>query len=151
MSTSNNNFSFFPAGIFSRRDFWRKNPRGDFLKHLFKGLKSSLGSLLQSVWHIWVCFNYIITFWFSPWGKIPAGKFLRWDISPQGFFPMGISSAGYSSWEDLIQWQSIFSAFFHIYIVYGMDQAQLLHVVVKQAGKLYFRFTWSQTQWQVFT
>ena len=27
-----------------------------------------------------------------------------------------------------------------------MDPAQLLHVVVKQAGKLYFRFTWSQTQ-----
>ena len=25
-----------------------------------------------------------------------------------------------------------------------MDPAQLLHVVVKQAGKLYFRFTWSQ-------
>ena len=27
-----------------------------------------------------------------------------------------------------------------------MDPAQLLHDVVKQAGKLYFRFTWSQTQ-----
>ena len=27
-----------------------------------------------------------------------------------------------------------------------MDPTQLLHVVVKQAGKLYFRFTWSQTQ-----
>ena len=26
-----------------------------------------------------------------------------------------------------------FSAFIHIYIVYGMDPAQLLHVVVKQA------------------
>ena len=34
---------------------------------------------------------------------------------------------------DLIQWLSIFSAFIHIYIVYGMDPAQLLHVVVKQA------------------
>ena len=34
-----------------------------------------------------------------------------------------------------------FSAFIHIYIVYGMYPAQLLHVVVKQAGKLYFRFT----------
>ena len=32
-----------------------------------------------------------------------------------------------------------------------MDPAQLLHVVVKQAGELYFRFTWSQTQRQVFT
>ena len=31
-----------------------------------------------------------------------------------------------------------FSAFIHIYIVYGMDSAQLLHVVVKQACKLYF-------------
>ena len=38
------------------------------------------------------------------------------------------------------------SALVHIYIVYGMDPAQLLHVVVKQAGKLYFRFAWSQTQ-----
>ena len=33
-----------------------------------------------------------------------------------------------------------FSAFIHIYIVYGMDPAQLLHVVVKQASILYFRF-----------
>ena len=41
-----------------------------------------------------------------------------------------------------------FSAFLHIYIVYGMDPAQLLQVVVKQVGKLYFRFTWSQTQRQ---
>ena len=32
-----------------------------------------------------------------------------------------------------------------------MDPAQLLHVVVKQAGILYFRFTWSQTQRQIFT
>ena len=34
---------FFPAGIFAE-----KIPEG-FLKHLFKALKSSLGSLLQSV------------------------------------------------------------------------------------------------------
>ena len=64
------------------------------------------------------------------------GKNPRRDFSPWGFF-----SAQYSSLEDFIQWQSIFSAFIHIYIVYGMDPAQLLHVVVKQAGKLYFRFT----------
>ena len=32
-----------------------------------------------------------------------------------------------------------------------MDPAQLLHIVMKQAGKLYFRFTWSQTQRQFFT
>ena len=69
------------------------------------------------------------------------GKNPRGDISPQEFFPTGIFSARYSSLEDFIQWQSIFSAFIHIYIVYGMDPAQLLHVVVKQAGKLYFRFT----------
>ena len=66
----------------------------------------------------------------------PAGIFPRRDFSPWGFF-----SAKYSSLEDFIQWQSIFSAFIHIYIVYGIDPAQLLHVVVKQAGKLYFRFT----------
>ena len=74
----------------------------------------------------------------------PIGKNPRGDISPQEFFPAGIFphgdffSAQFSSLEDLIQWQSIFSAFIHIYIVYGMDPAQLLHVVVKQAGKLYF-------------
>ena len=28
-------------------------------------------------------------------------------------------------------------AFIHIYIVYGMDPVQLLHVVVKQVGKVY--------------
>ena len=38
-----------------------------------------------------------------------------------------------------------FCLYSHLY-VYGMDPAQLLHVVVKQAGKLYFRFTWSQPQ-----
>ena len=32
-----------------------------------------------------------------------------------------------------------------------MGPAQLLHVVVKAEGKLYFRFTWSQTQRQFFT
>ena len=86
----------------------------------------------------------------------PMGKNPRGDISPQEFFPAGIFphgdffSAQYSSLEDLIQWQSIFSAFIHIYIVYGMDPAQLLHVVVKQAGKLYFRFTWSQNPETVF-
>ena len=82
----------------------------------------------------------------------PMGKNPRRDISPQEFFPMGIFfSAQYSSLEDFNQWKSIFSAFIHIYIVYGMDSAQLLHVVVKKAGKLYFRFTWSQTQRQIFT
>ena len=35
--------------------------------------------------------------------------------------------------------------FIHIYIIYGMDPAQLMHAVVKQASKQYFRFTWSQT------
>ena len=123
MSTSNNNFSFFPE---------------DFLKHLFKGLKSSLGSLLQSVWHIWVCFKYMITFWFSPWGIIPVGIFPHRIYPRRDFSP----SAGYSSWEEFIQWKEIFSAFIHISIVYGMYTTQLLHVVVKQLGKLYFRFTW---------
>ena len=32
-----------------------------------------------------------------------------------------------------------------------MDPAQLLHVVVTQAGKLYFRFIWLQIQRQIFT
>ena len=79
-------------------------------------------------------FQVYINIFIFPMGK--AGIFPRRDFSPWGFF-----SAQYSSLEDFIQWQSIFSAFIHIYIVYGMDPAQLLHVVVKQAGKLYFRFT----------
>ena len=29
-----------------------------------------------------------------------------------------------------------FSAFIHIYIIYGMDPAPLLHVVMKQASKM---------------
>ena len=84
-------------------------------------------------------FQVYINILIFPMGKNPHG-----DISLQEFFPAGIFSHGdffsaqYSSLEDLIQWQSIFSAFIHIYIVYGMDPAQLLHVVVKQAGKLYF-------------
>ena len=92
-------------------------------------------------------FQVYINIFIFPMGKNPRG-----DISPQEFFPAGIFprrdfspwgffSAQFSSLEDFIQWQSIFSAFIHIYIVYGMDPAQLLHVVVKQAGKLYFRFT----------
>ena len=63
-------------------------------------------------------------------GKIPGENPYR-DISPQEFFPMGILFAGYSSLEEFIQWQSIFSAFIHIYTVYGVDPAQLMHVVVK--------------------
>ena len=61
-------------------------PPVDFLKHLFKGLKSSLGSLLQSVFQV---YNNILIF--------PSGKNTHVDISPQGFFPMGIFSTGLSS------------------------------------------------------
>ena len=60
-------------------------------------------------------------------------------------FPTGIFLHGIHPERNLFN----HSAFIHIYIVYGMDPAQLLHVVVKQAGKLYFRFTWSQTQRQI--
>ena len=72
----------------------------------------------------------------------PMGKNPRRDFSPWGFFLHGIHPE-----------RNLFdhSAFIHIYIVYGMDPAQLLQVVVKQAGKLYFIFTWSQTQRQIFT
>ena len=38
-----------------------------------------------------------------------------------------------------------FSAFIHIYNIYGMDPSQLLDVVVKQASKLYL-----ETQRQAF-
>ena len=71
-------------------------------------------------------FQVYINILIFPMGKNPCR-----DISPQEFFPMGIFSAGYSCWEVFIQWQSNFSAFIYIYSVYGMDPAQLLHVVVK--------------------
>ena len=62
MSFSNNNLSFFPEGIFY--------PQG-FLKHLLKGLKSSLGSLLQSFFdflHEENPLRDISPPEFSPWG-----------------------------------------------------------------------------------
>ena len=37
--------------------------------------------------------------------------------------------------RNLFNGKLFFSAFLHINIVYGMDPAQLLHVVVKEAGK----------------
>ena len=137
MSTSNNNFSFFPA--FSPQGFLeKKSPRG-FFKTSVSGSKIKLRFTLAICMTHVSMFQVYINILIFPMGKNPRG-----DISPQEFFPAGIFphgdffSAQYSSLEDLIQWQSIFSAFIHIYIVYGMDPAQLLHVVVKQACKLYF-------------
>ena len=109
MSTSNNNFTFFPAGIFPRRDFWRKNPRGFFSKHPFKGSKIKLRFTLAICMTHLSMFQVYINILIFPMGKNPSG-----DISPQEFFPTGIFphgdffSAQYSSLEDLIQWQSIF-------------------------------------------
>ena len=42
-------FHFSPRGFFPAEIFGEKIPAGIFLKHPFQGLKSSLGSLLQSV------------------------------------------------------------------------------------------------------
>ena len=48
---------------------------------------------------------------------------------------MGIFHIEYLSCEELIPWQSIF---LHLSTsLYSIDPAQLLHVVVKQASKLY--------------
>ena len=87
-------------------------------------------------------FQVYINIFIFPMGKNPRG-----DISPQEFFPAGIFPHGdfflhsIHPERNLFNGKVFFSAFIHIYIVYGMDPAQLLHVVVKQAGKLYFRFT----------
>ena len=116
----------------------KKSPRG-FFKTSVSGSKIKLRFTLAICMTHVSMFQVYINILIFPMGKNP-----RWDISPQEFFPAGIFphgdffSAQYSSLEDLIQWQSFFSAFIHIYIVYGMDPAQLLHVVVKQACKLYF-------------
>ena len=116
----------------------KKSPRG-FFETSVSGSKIKLRFTLAICMTHVSMFQVYINILIFPMGKNPRG-----DISPQEFFPAGIFphgdffSAQYSSLEDLIQWQSIFSAFIHIYIVYGMDPAQLLHVVVKQACKLYF-------------
>ena len=93
-------------------------------------------------------FQVYINIFIFPMGKNPRGGR---NFSPQGFFPMGIFFCTVFILRGFYSMAKYFSAFIHIYIVYGMDPAQLLHVVVNQAGKLYFRFTWSQTQRQFFT
>ena len=78
----------------------------------------------------------------------PKGNNPLWDISRSNFSPHGFPHVfflqGIHHERNLFNGK-VFSAFIHIYIVFGMDSAQLLHVVVKQAGNLYFRFTWSHT------
>ena len=39
--------------------------------------------------------------------------------------------------RNLFHGKVFFSAFIHIHIIYSIDLAQLLHVVVKQASRLY--------------
>ena len=56
------------------------------------------------------------------------GKYPRGDISPQEFFPMGIFLQGIHLERTLFNGK-VFSTFIHTYFVYGMDPAQLLHVV----------------------
>ena len=53
-------------------------------------------------------------------------------IFPLAIFPVVIFLHG-----DLSNGKVFFPAFIHIYIIYGIDPAQLLHVVVKQVSKLY--------------
>ena len=80
-------------------------------------------------------FQVYINILIFPMGKNPRGDISRRKLFPcRDFFQWGLFSAGYSSLEEFIHRQSIFSAFIHIYIVYGMDPAQLLHVVVKKAS-----------------
>ena len=58
-------------------------------------------------------------------GFVPAGIFAHGDIFCRVFILRGIYSMA-----------KYFSAFDHIYTLYGLDPAQLLHVAVKQASKL---------------
>ena len=62
-------------------------------------------------------------------GKNPQGIFPRRDFPHGDFFfcRVFILRGVYSK-------AKYFSAFIHIYIVYGMDPAQLLHVVVMKAS-----------------
>ena len=61
---------------------------------------------------------------YFPAGIFPAGIFPHWDYFLQGIHP-----------ERNVFNGKVFSAFSHIQIIYGMDPAQLLHAVVKKAGK----------------
>ena len=58
-------------------------------------------------------------------------------FSQQGFFSMGSFSLGsFHPARNLFHGKYLFCIHSH-YIIYCMDSAQLLHVVVKQASKLY--------------
>ena len=72
--------------------------------------------------------------------------FQVYNNNPARIFPHGDYLQVIHPERNLFNGKGFFSAFIHIYIVCSMDPAQLLHDVVKQAGKLYFGFTWSQTQ-----
>ena len=82
----------------------------------------------------------------------PMGKNPRGDVSPQEFFPAGIFPHGDFFLHSIHPKRILFNGkvfFLHLFtfILYMV----WIQVVVKQVGKLYFRFTWSQTQRQFFT
>ena len=82
-------FHISPRGFFHRGDFSVENPRGDFLKIYQNALvQSRLLSCNQTNSFEKITCKFI-NFVFSPWGKIPAGKYPRGEISPQGKIPAG--------------------------------------------------------------
>ena len=123
------------------------SPRGFLEKKSLRGFfkASILGSKIKLRFTLAICLTHLsmfqvyINIFIFPAGIFPHGDFFCTVFIFRGFKSM----AKY--------FFCIYSHLYCIYIVYGMDPAQLLHVVVKQAGKLYLRFTWSQTQRQFFT
>ena len=97
-----------------------KNPSGDF-KHLF---------ICKTWLTLAICLTHLrILYLDFPNGKKSGGDFSPWGLL---FYPI----VNFSS-EEFTPWQSIVSAFIHIYIIYNVDPAQLLYVVIKQVCKLH--------------
>ena len=131
MSTSNNNFY---------------NTSDNYFKHLFKGLKLSFCSLLQSVLTQLSMFQVYKNILIFPMGKnavriFVAGIFPCRDFSQWGFFFCRVFIL-----RNIIQWQIIFLHLF-TFILY-MVWIQLSSCMLKWRKPV---FTLSQTQRQIFT
>ena len=88
--------------------------------------------------------------WFSPWGQILARILPCKNTSPQGFLPMGIFFLqGTHPERNLFNGKVFFCFYSHLYSIwYG--SSSVTTCCSETSHILYFRFTWSQTQRQVF-
>ena len=71
-------------------------------------------------------------------GKNPHRDITQQEFYPQGFFPIEIFLQGIHPERNLLNGKVFFCIYSYLYRIWYMDPAQLLHVVVKQAVKLFF-------------